>query len=221
MEAKDLKNAIKANFERLSFESAMEANNQLLAEYETMKGKRGVSAIVAYYKKQSLKDEVVEETPAPAEEEQVNDQDVVVEKSVNETEPVSEEVPNVSLYKSLTNEMIDNALENGGEELNEWCIIKEYWEQKSDTEVVRSVEMFVGRDPETKKTKGWNKWDDANNAAKGAGISSFRKKGDLSLSEEGYPIGEAVCMVRMARIGEALTKFKNRSNGIKEIKVID
>lgn len=214
---KELKAQIKANFENNEFATAMELNKDLLAEYETLKGKRGVSALVSYYKKQAEKNA----TPAETETEEVEAPIVDEETPADVTEPTSEPKDfKFSLYKEVDVETLQKAIDADCKEMKDFCVIKEYWEQKSDTEVIRSTDMFVDRDPVTLQAKGFATWDDASLAAKNVGLVSYRKKGDFGLSEEGFPVGEVYCKVTVMYIGKALAKFMNRMNGIKEIKCI-
>lgn len=235
---KELKAQIKANFENNEFETAMELNKDLLAEYETLKGKRGVSALVSYYKKQAEKNapvetpieeveasisEQVEETPAEPTEvaEETPTTEDVIETPADVTEPTSEAKEfKFTLYKAVDPVTLQKAIDADCKEMKDFCVIKEYWEQKSDYEVIRSTDMYVDRDPITLQVKGFATWDDASLAAKNVGLVSYRKKGDFSLSEEGFPVGEVYCKVTVMYIGKALSKFMNRVNGIKEIKCI-
>ena len=235
---KELKAQIKANFENNEFETAMELNKDLLAEYETLKGKRGVSALVSYYKNQAEKNspvetpteeveapisEPVEETPAePTEvEEETPTTEDVTETPADVTEPTSDAKEfKFTLYKAVDPVTLQKAIDADCKEMKDFCVIKEYWEQKSDDEVISSTDMFVDRDPVTLQAKGFATWDDASLAAKNVGLVSYRKKGDFGLSEEGFPVGEVYCKVTVMYIGKALAKFMNRKNGIKEIKCI-
>lgn len=231
---KELKAQIKANFENNEFATAMELNKDLLAEYETLKGKRGVSALVSYYKKQAEKNDTLddtEEVEAPIVEythaehtesvEETPTTEDVTETPADVTEPTIEPKDfKFSLYKEVDVDTLQKAIDADCKEMKDFCVIKEYWEQKSDTEVIRSTDMYVDRDPVTLQAQGFATWDDASLAAKNVGLVSYRKKGDFGLSEEGFPVGEVYCKVTVMYIGKALVKFMNRKNGIKEIKCI-
>lgn len=235
---KELKAQIKANFENNEFETAMELNKDLLAEYETLKGKRGVSALVSYYKKQAEKNapvetpteeveapisEPAEETPAEPTEvaEETPTTEDVTETPADVTEPTSEAKEfKFTLYKDVDKEALQKALDANCKEMEDFCVIKEYWELKSDDETIQTLDMFVDRDPNTLRACGFKTRSEASEAAKKAGLASFRKKGYFDNSKEGLPVGEAYCFVGAMKIGEALAKYMNRKNGIKEIKCI-
>ena len=70
-----LKSQIKSNFESLSFNEALKANESLFTEYERVHGRRSLNAVIAYYRKKSEREEMeaaaepVAEAIVPAEEE--------------------------------------------------------------------------------------------------------------------------------------------------------
>lgn len=211
MEVKEIKAAIKANFESLSFESAMEANKDLLAEYTNIKGERSAKAIVSYYRrKESTPAEVTEEPTSNVEEQSISAEEV------GSIEDVVAPSFQFKIGEEIESSELVAAIENKDEALNKFCVVREYFEQVSDSETINKVEMFVERNEEViDNGDGWTRWDDASAAAKDKGLNSYRKPGNFDLSLECLPVGEVYCKVTVMRISDALNKFYNRKNGIK------
>ena len=94
----------------------------------------------------------------------------------------------------------------------QFCIVREYFKQVSDTETERSTRMFVKSDG-----TGYEKYDDGSAAAKIAGLTSFRKLGFFDKSEEGMPVGEEYCQITVMRIKKAVEKFVVGRTGVTRI----
>lgn len=216
MKKEDLKAAIKANFENNEFATAMELNKYLFQEYEDVAGKRSLTALVGYYRKKSGAAEVVEagESLAPVDEVTItNDEVGKVEDILPVEEPKEEDEPE---YKFDCNEdqdaiidvdEIGELLEKGNKALKRYCIVKEYFNQVSDTERKISTTMLVKSDG-----FGWESFGEVVKALGGKKGKTIRTAGSFWKSSYGLPVGEVITKWTVFKVGNALRQFAFRQN---------
>ena len=216
MKKEDLKAAIKANFENNEFATAMELNKDLFAQYEEVAGKRSLTAIVAAYRKKAGATEVVEaeESLAPVEEVTITNEEVgKVEDILPVEEPKEEEEPeyqfdcNEELDAIIDVDEISELLEKGNKALNRYCIVKEYFNQVSDTERKISTTMLVKSDG-----FGWESFGEVVKALGGKKGKTIRTAGSFWKSGCGLPVGEEITKWTVFKIGDALRQFAFRQN---------
>lgn len=94
-----LKSQIKSNFESLSFNEALKANESLFTEYERVHGRRSLNAMIAYYRKKSEREEAEAVAEPAAEVEQTAEAEITEEesKSQAEAEPEAETETNAEV----------------------------------------------------------------------------------------------------------------------------
>ena len=217
MKEKEIKAQIKSIFESENFESATIKSEELFKQLEELKGKRSVSALKASLKKQYQgtvrveKEEDLELVePAPDSEQPVEEQPETQEPEVKEVAEQPEPFKfNVSTDGKFVQQFIEELIASNDPILNQFCIVREYFKQDSDTLTVRSTRMFVKEDG-----TGYDKYDDGSAAAKAAGLKSFRTLGYFDKSEDGFPVGEEYCQIQVIRIKRALEKYYISRSGI-------
>lgn len=216
MKKEDLKAAIKANFENNEFATAMELNKDLFQEYENVAGKRSLTALVGHYRKKAGATEVVEaeESPAPVEEVTITNEEVgKVEDILPVEEPKEEEEPeyqfdcNEELDAIIDVDEISELLEKGNKALNRYCIVKEYFNQVSDTERKISTTMLVKSDG-----FGWESFGEVVKALGGKKGKTVRVAGSFWKSSCGRPVGEEITKWTVFKVGDALRQFAFRQN---------
>lgn len=214
MKKEDLKAAIKANFENNEFATAMELSKDLFQEYENVAGKRSLTALVGHYRKKAGATEVVEaeENLAPVEEVTITNEEV---GKVEDTLPV-EEPKEEPEYQFDCNEELDaiidvdeirELLEKGNKALNRYCIVKEYFNQESDTERKISTTMLV-----KSNGFGWESFAEVVKALGGKKGKTIRTAGSFWKSSCGLPVGEEITKWTVFKIGDALRQFAFRQN---------
>lgn len=114
----ELKNAIKANFEKYDFETAYDVNKnaELFTQYREVAGTRSLAAVISYYRKkaEAAKVEVVEEEPiqvAEPTEEEVATEVVTEVEEQTPTEQVTEEVVTEEASEEPTEEVYEQPTE--------------------------------------------------------------------------------------------------------------
>lgn len=201
----ELKNQIKANFESMNFDEAMTANEDLFKQYEEIKGKRSIAALVGYYRTKAnatiaIEDEanlvqVDDEQEQPIE----NEPEPQVEQEHTNEEPYTF---NVSGTGTFSRDNIQSLIDSENPIVNKFCVIMEYFKQESDFHTIRKTRMFVKNNGD-----GYERWNDARATANANGIKSYRKPGNFDLSHHGFPVGEEYCCVSVMRIRDAFKKF--------------
>ena len=229
---KELKALIKANFEHNDFDTALEMNEVYLEKYAAEKSERSAKAIVAYYRKkaeQETLDDSIEETQTSERAQETSNE--VSERGAFQSEvkpkkPTDAQTPTnvldlrLAFNKQIGKAWIFNALANNASWLDEYCVVREYWELKSDEEQVRALDVFITRD-EILKPSGFSSLADAQKAAKDAGLKTYREHGKFDNSRSGYPVGEKYCYVGSMKIRDAFNWYgKREDNGITSFKKI-
>lgn len=216
MKKEDLKAAIKANFENNEFATAMELNKDLFQEYENVAGKRSLTALVGHYRKKAGATEVVEpeENLVPVEEVTITNEEVgKVEDILPVEEPKEEDEPeyqfdcNEELDAIIDVDEISELLEKGNKALNRYCIVKEYFNQVSDTERKISTTMLVKSDG-----FGWESFIEVVKALGGKKGKTIRTAGSFWKSGCGLPVGEEITKWTVFKVGDALRQFAFRQN---------
>ena len=216
MKKEDLKAAIKANFENNEFATAMELNKDLFQEYENVAGKRSLTALVGHYRKKAGATDVVEQEERLAHVEEVtitNDEvgkveDILpVEEHKEEYEPEYQFDCNEEQDAIIDVEEIRELLENGNKALNRYCIVKEYFNQVSDTERKISTTMLVKSDG-----FGWESFGEVVKALGGKKGKTIRTVGSFWKSGCGLPVGEEITKWTVFKVGYALRQFAFRQN---------
>lgn len=201
----ELKNQIKANFESMNFDEAMTANEDIFKQYEEIKGKRSLAALVGYYRTKANATIDIEDEANLA---QVDDeQEHPIE---NEPEPQVEQEPTnedtytftVSGTGTFSRDNIQSLIDSENPIVNKFCVIMEYFKHESDFHTIRKTRMFVQNNGD-----GYERWNDARATANANGIKSYRKPGNFDLSHHGFPVGEEYCCVSVMRIRDAFQKF--------------
>ena len=201
----EVKNQIKANFESMNFDEAVKANQELFKQYEEIKGKRSLTALVSYYRSKS-KSETAADNEAKSDSDAVpveeNAQEVEMPDNTD-TEPEESYTFDV-LYGIgvFSEDNIRSLVESGNPIINKFCVIREFFKQESDTVTIRNTRMFVKNDGD-----GYERWNDARATANTNGIKSYKKPGNFDLSNDGYPVGLECCSVSVMRIRDAFQKF--------------
>lgn len=216
MKKEDLKAAIKSNFENNEFATAMELNKDLFQEYENVAGKRSLTALVGHYRKKSRATEIVEpeESIATVEEVTITNEEVgnvedilPVEEHKEEDKPEYQFDCNEEQDAIIDVEEIRELLENGNKALNRYCIVKEYFNQVSDTERKISTTMLVKSDG-----FGWESFGEVVNALGGKKGKTIRTVGSFWKSGCGLPVGEEITKWTVFKVGDALRQFAFRQN---------
>lgn len=216
MKKEDLKAAIKANFENNEFAKAMELNKDLFQEYENVAGKRSLKALVGHYRKKTVSVDVVEaeESLSPVEDVTITNEEVGnVEDVLPADEPKEEDEPeyqfdcNEEFDAIIDVDEISNLLEKGNKALNRYCIVKEYFNQVSDTERKISTTMLVKSDG-----FGWESFGDVVKALGGKKGKTIRTSGSFWKSGCGLPVGEEITKWTVFKVGDALRQFAFRQN---------
>ena len=215
----EVKKQIKANFESMNFDEAMTANADLFKQYEEIKGKRSLAALVGYYRTKANATIAIEDEAnlAPVEDEPEQTIENVEEPEVTqeaEPEPTSEEqyTFNVSGTGTFNRDNIQSLIDSENPIVNKFCVIREYFKQESDTQTIRNTRMFVQNNGD-----GYERWNDARATANANGIKSYRKPGNFDLSKDGFPVGEEYCCVSVMRIKDAFQKFMFDREGATQI----
>lgn len=225
---KNIKERVRENFQTMEFTVAMAINEELKAEYIKEYGKRSWASLVRTYKCRAkindatenvAKDQEVQEQPI--EEDVPVEQSEVVEKpaEVNDgKEAVSETFTfdTSSNAGRFNNESIQSLIDSKDPILNQFCIVREYFKQESDTETVRNTRMFVKENGE-----GWPLYDEASAIAKSKELKSGRKLGFFTNSNDGFPVGEEYCQITVMRIKVALERFVIGREGITRVNVAE
>ena len=217
MKKEDLKAAIKANFENNEFATAMELNKDLFQEYENIAcSKRSLTALIGHYRKKAGAAEVVEaeESLAPVEEVTITNEEVSkVEDILHVEEPKEENEPeyqfdcNEEQDAIIDVEEIKELLEKGNKAIKRYCIVKEYFNQVSDTERKISTTMLVKSDG-----FGWESFVEVVKALGGKKGKTIRTAGSFWKSGCGLPVGEEITKWTVFKIGDALRQFAFRKN---------
>ena len=202
MKEKEIKAQIKSVFESESFESATAKTEDLFRQLEELRGKKSSSALMA-----SMKRKYQQKTQEQASEPEAKD------PAGDQTEKSGEAFRfDVGQVGNFSNDAMLSLLHGTDPILMQFCIVREYFKQVSDTETERSTRMFVKSDG-----TGYEKYDDGSAAAKIAGLTSFRKLGFFDKSEEGMPVGEEYCQITVMRIKKAVEKFVVGRTGVTRI----
>lgn len=211
----EVKNQIKANFESMNFDEAMTANADLFKQYEEIKGKRSLAALVGYYRTKANATIAIEDEANLAPVEDEPEQPIE-----NEPEPTAEPEPtneepytfNVSGTGTFSRDNIQSLIDSENPIVNKFCVIREYFKQESDFHTIRNTRMFVQNNGD-----GYERWNDARATANANGIKSYRKPGNFDLSKDGFPVGEEYCCVSVMRIRDAFQKFLFDREGATQI----
>ncbi len=232
-----LKSQIKSNFESLSFNEALKANESLFTEYERVHGRRSLNAVIAYYRKKSEREEMeaaaepVAEAIVPAEEES-NSQVEADNEAESETEVKPESNAEVETEIEVETEAEpveeDEKSEPAEKPQFHFTIGTEFNRQQIEEAIAdKSQQVFakfciieeyfeqVSDDQAIRRIsmwlssacEGYDKWDDASKAAKEHNIVSQRKPGNFDLSKKGLPVGEIYRKATVMRISDAIKKF--------------
>lgn len=202
MKEKEIKAQIKSIFESESFDSAVANTKELFQQLEELKGKKSASALMASLKKKYQDTRIEKEEdlePAPEAEEP--------QQEAKPSEPTK-----FVIGGNPEDVKLESLVEKSDPLLSQFCIVREFFKQVSDTETERSTRMFVKSDG-----SGYDKYDDGSAAAKTAKIQSFRKLGYFEQSADGFPVGEEYCQITVMRIKKALEKFVRDRQGITRI----
>lgn len=211
----ELKNQMKANFESMNFDEAMTANADLFKQYEEIKGKRSLAALVGYYRTKANDTIAIDDEDNIAQVEDEPEQPIEKEpEPTAEPEHTSEEqytfdVSGIGIFSS---EGIKYLIDSECPIVNKFCVIREYFKQESDTQTIRNTRMFVQNNGD-----GYERWNDARATANANGIKSYRKPGNFDLSKDGFPVGEEYCSVSVMRIRDAFQKFLFDREGATQI----
>ena len=200
----EIKSQIKENFESMAFEDAMSMNADLFKEYEEINGKRSLAALIGYYRKKAD-----------------NKNEVVADCTESIKENVNEKIEDDNITFRLgtghiCHDWICSLLDSKHPIKERFCIVREYYHCKSDTEIIRSTRIFVQPNGD-----GYYRWDDANVALKDRGISSFRIIGHFDWSKDGLPVGEQYCRVSIMRIKNALKRYVIERSGASQVTQIE
>lgn len=232
-----LKSQIKSNFESLSFNEALKANESLFTEYERVHGRRSLNAMIAYYRKKSEREEMeaaaepVAEAIVPAEEER-NSQVEADNEAESETEVKPESNAEVETEIEVDTEAEpveeDEKSEPAEKPQFHFTIGTEFNRHEIEEAIAdKSQQVFAKfciieeyfemvSDDQAIRTismwlspacEGYEKWDDASKAAKEHNIVSQRKPGNFDLSKKGLPVGEIYRKATVMRISDAIKKF--------------
>lgn len=211
MKKEDLKAAIKDNFENNEFATAMVMNADLFAQYEAVAGKRSLASIISYWKKKAGDTELsTESVTDPVKSDDSEHIDVVVKNTALED---AADVPGYKFLMSeenesvLDKEQISVLLKSNNKALQRYCITKEEFEQRSDTERFIKTMMYVKPDG-----LGWEKASDVNKEINERKLKSFRKPGSFYNSECGLPVGEIYVKYTIYKIKDAIERFAFRNN---------
>lgn len=214
MKKEDLKASIKANFENNEFATAMELNKDLFQEYENVAGKRSLTALVGHYRKKAGATEVVEseESLAPVDEVTITNEEVGKVEDILPVEEPKEEPEyqfdcNEEQDAIIDVDEIRELLEKGNKALNRYCIVKEYFNQVSDTERKISTTMLVKSDG-----FGWESFGEVVKALGGKKGKTIRTAGSFWKSACGLPVGEEITKWTVFKVGDALRQFAFRQN---------
>lgn len=214
MKKEDLKASIKANFENNEFATAMELNKDLFQEYENVAGKRSLTALVGHYRKKAGATEVVEseESLAPVDEVTITNEEVGKVEDILPVEEPKEEPEyqfdcNEEQDAIIDVDEIRELLEKGNKALNRYCIVKEYFNQVSDTERKISTTMLVKSDG-----FGWESFGEVVKALGGKKGKTIRTAGSFWKSACGLPVGEEITKWTVFKVCDALRQFAFRQN---------
>lgn len=209
MKKEDLKAAIKANFENNEFATAMELNKDLFQEYENVAGKRSLAALVSFYRKKAGVTESIEQegNQTPVEEVEKVEEVVAEEPQKKIEEPEYQFDCNEELDAVIDVDEIRELLDKGNKALNRYCIVKEYFNQVSDTERKISTVMLVKSDG-----FGWESFGEVVKALGGKKGKTIRTAGSFWKSSCGLPVGEEIIKWTVFKVGDALRQFAFRQN---------
>lgn len=208
----------------MPFGAALSANTELFKEYEEIKGKRSLAALVAYYRTKANATVAIEpeenleaaEPEVTAEPETINEPKPTTEaESETPAEPAAEEPYSFDVtaeFGRMSRDNIQSLIDSDHSILNKFCVIREYFKQESDTQTIRNTRMFVKNDGD-----GYERWNDARATANANGIKSYRKPGNFDLSHDGFPVGEEYCCVSVMRIRDAFQKYLFGREGATQI----
>ena len=207
----EVKNQIKANFETMNFEEALTANADLFKQYEKIKGRRSLVALVGYYRTKANATVAIEDEAniAPVEEEPEQTIENMEEPEATSEEQYSFDVSGIRLFNR---DNIQSLIDSENPIVNKFCVIREFFKQESDFHTIRNTRMFV-----QKNGDGYERWNDARASANANGIKSYRKPGNFDLSKEGFPVGEEYCCVSVMRIRDAFQKYLFDREGTTQI----
>lgn len=229
-----LKSQIKSNFESLSFNEALKANESLFTEYERVHGRRSLNAVIAYYRKKSEREEAEAVAEPAAEVEQTAEAEITEEesKSQAEAEPEAGTETNAEVETEAKSETEPTGEAEKSEQAEKpqfhFTIGTEFNRQQIEEAIAdKSQQVFakfciieeyfelVSDDQAIRRIsmwlssacEGYDKWDDASKAAKEHNIVSQRKPGNFDLSKKGLPVGEIYRKATVMRISDAIKKF--------------
>lgn len=229
-----LKSQIKSNFESLSFNEALKANESLFTEYERVHGRRSLNAVIAYYRKKSEREEAEAVAEPAAEVEQTAEAEITEEesKSQAEAEPEAVTETNAEVETEAKSETEPTGEAEKSEQAEKpqfhFTIGTEFNRQQIEEAIAdKSQQVFakfciieeyfelVSDDKAIRRIsmwlssacEGYDKWDDASKAAKEHNIVSQRKPGNFDLSKKGLPVGEIYRKATVMRISDAIKKF--------------
>lgn len=229
-----LKSQIKSNFESLSFNEALKANESLFTEYERVHGRRSLNAMIAYYRKKSEREEAEAVAEPAAEVEQTAEAEITEEesKSQAEAEPEAGTETNAEVETEAKSETEPTGEAEKSEQAEKpqfhFTIGTEFNRQQIEEAIAdKSQQVFAKfciieeyfeqvSDDQAIRTismwlspacEGYEKWDDASKAAKEHNIVSQRKPGNFDLSKKGLPVGEIYRKATVMRISDAIKKF--------------
>ncbi len=209
MKKEELKAVIKENFENNEFAIAMGLNGKLLEEYEQVAGKRSASALVGYYRKKAESEEpvVTDIIDMPNEKSEIKLGDLI-SAEVEQEEVKEEPKPyRFTIGEEFSLNEISALLDSVNPTLQDYCIIKMYFHQVSDTERITKTEMYVKADG-----YGWSHYISVVEKLGGKKGQTIRRAGNLLNSSCGLPVGEEITSLLIYRIGDALQKFAFRDN---------
>lgn len=229
-----LKSQIKSNFESLSFNEALKANESLFTEYERVHGRRSLNAMIAYYRKKSEREKAEAVAEPAAEVEQTAEAEITEEesKSQAEAEPEAGTETNAEVETEAKSETEPTGEAEKSEQAEKpqfhFTIGTEFNRQQIEEAIAdKSQQVFakfciieeyfelVSDDQAIRRIsmwlssacEGYDKWDDASKAAKEHNIVSQRKPGNFDLSKKGLPVGEIYRKATVMRISDAIKKF--------------
>lgn len=207
MEKANVKAQIKSNFQSLSFEDAIKANEALLPEYIEQFGQRSYNSLKAYYK--NHQPEGIAAEAAPAEAEVITAEDEAEDfleaiggttegkvEDVFEEDPVpadtTEEAPKEEVkpfhfgnMETFDEDEIKALLATKNPTLKSKCIIIMSFVVQADNFIDRSIRMIVNNDG-----KGWESWEEARKYMTDHDIKNEYKHGTFAGSKACFPIGE-------------------------------
>lgn len=217
MEKKNVKSQIRSNFQTMSFEDAVKANEVLLPEYVEAYGQRSYNSLCAYYKKHHPYNIAAEPTSQFETDVEVPVEDTEFKESIEPVDTTEEELtePNevnvqkedakpfafVNMEKFDKSE-IETLLKSKDQILKKKCGIVITFEVAGDFNIRRSIQMFVGNNG-----KGWDNWNDVRAFLDSHDFKNEKKLCSFSDSNANFPVGTKIVKVWGEWIGFALQRF--------------